>query len=187
MRRVDRSSPVEKRNLRWDVLPVSVPGGLLHAKVAVLLWERSGRIILGSANLTAAGYRRQVEVGLAIDLDEGCAVPKHFLDQVVTELRRLTSLASGPSSGPKGRALVIIDLLATRIEGLGAPRAGRRDLRLALAPARPGVSPLDRLADVWRGGRPLRATWLSPFWDDHVPSAAVEAVQRHLTGRPASR
>lgn len=184
---VDRSSPAEKRNLRWDVLPVNVPGGLLHAKVAVLLWERSGRIILGSANLTAAGYRRQVEVGLAIDLDEGCAVPKHVLDQVVTELRRLTSMASGPASGPKGRAQATIDHLATRIEGLGAPRAGRRDLRLALAPARPGVSPLDRLADVWRGGRPLRATWLSPFWDDHVPAAAVEAVRRHLTGRPASR
>ena len=61
---VDRSSPAEKRNLRWDVLPVGVPGGLLHAKVAALLWERSARIILGSANLTSAGYRRQVELAL---------------------------------------------------------------------------------------------------------------------------
>ena len=56
---IDRSTPAEKRNLRWDLLPVTAPGGLLHAKIAALIWERSARIILGSANLTSAGYRRQ--------------------------------------------------------------------------------------------------------------------------------
>jgi hypothetical protein len=76
---VDRSSPAEKRNLRWDGLPVSVPGGLLHAKAAVLLWERSTRVVLGSANLTGAGYRQQVELALAIDLDEGSGVPSSFV------------------------------------------------------------------------------------------------------------
>src|SRR4051812_25234326 len=60
---VDRSTPVEKRNLRWDVLQVHVPGGLLHAKVALLMWENAARVILGSANLTTAGYRKQVEIG----------------------------------------------------------------------------------------------------------------------------
>ena len=51
---VDRRTPAERRNLRWDVLSVAVPGGLLHAKVAALLWERCARIIVGSANLTSA-------------------------------------------------------------------------------------------------------------------------------------
>ena len=184
---VDRSSPAEKRNLRWDLLPVGVPGGLLHAKVAALLWERSARIILGSANLTSAGYRRQVELALAIDLDEGCRMPRPFIDELVAELRHLVELAPGPASGPKGRAFATVELLAARVEALGLPRTGAANLRLAVAPARPGTTPFDRLGDVWRGGQPLRATVLSPFWDDAVPAPAVEAVRRCLTGRPASR
>ena len=184
---VDRSSPAEKRNLRWDLLPVGVPGGLLHAKVAALLWERSARIILGSANLTSAGYRRQVELALAFDLDDGCRMPGPVIDELVAELRHLVELAPGPASGPKGRALAIVELLAARVEALGLPRTGDADLRLAVAPARPGTSPLDRLGDVWRGGQPLGATVLSPFWDDAVPAPAVEAVRGRLTGRPASR
>ena len=184
---VDRSTPSEKRNLRWDILPVAVPGGLLHAKVAVLLWERTGRIVLGSANLTSAGYRRQVELALAIDLDENCRVPRSVLDDLVSELRHLVGLVSGSISGPKGRALATIDLLDARVQALDLPDAARRDLRLAVAPARPGTSPLDRLPDVWRGAQPLRATMLSPFWDDNVPAPAVEAVRNLLTGRPANR
>lgn len=184
---VDRSSPAETRNLRWDLLPIHVPDGLLHAKVAVLLWERSARIILGSANLTTAGYRRQIELALTIDIDERCEVPKPVLEDLVIELRHVVGLAPGAVSGAKARALATIDNLAVRIEGLKRRSTGGHDVRLAVAPARPGVSPLDRLATVWRGVQPLRATVLSPFWDDQVPAPAVEAVQHCLTGRPASR
>lgn len=158
---VDRSWLAEKRNLRWDLLPVAAPGGLLHAKVAALLWERFTRIILGSANLTSAGYRRQVELSLAIDLDDGCHIPRQILDDLVSELRRLAELVPGPASGPKGRAMGTIDLLARRVAALDLPRAPARDLRLAVAPARPGLCPLDRLGDVWRGAQPLSATVLS--------------------------
>ncbi len=183
---VDRSSPAEKRNLRWDVLPVAVPGGLLHAKVVALLWERSARLVLGSANLTSAGYRRQVELVLAWELDEGCRVPRAVLDGLVSELRGLVDLVPGEPTGPKARAMATLDLLEDRVAGLDLPGSSR-ELRLAAAPARPGTTPLDRLAEVWRGGQPLRATWLSPFWDDAARPPAVEAVKRRLTGRPAHR
>ncbi len=183
---IDRSSPAEKRNLRWDVLPVTVPGGLLHAKVVALLWERSTRLVLGSANLTSAGYRRQVELAFAIDLDDGCGVPRAVLDDLVAELRGLVDLVPGDSTGPKARAMATLHLLEDRVAGLGLPGSSR-ELRLAVAPARPGTTPLDCLADVWRGGQPLRATWLSPFWDEAARPRAVEAVKRRLTGRPAHR
>lgn len=184
---VDRSSSAEKRNLRWDLLPVTVPTGLLHAKVTVLLWERSARVIVGSANLTSAGYRRQVEVALAIDLDDNCAVARSVLDDFLTELGHLTNLAPGSDTGPKARALATIDLLAARVDALDLPSTPARDLRLAVAPARPGVCPLDQLPDVWRGTKPLWATVLSPFWDDVTPAPALEAVRSRLTGRPVSR
>jgi hypothetical protein len=38
--------------LRWDQMAVRVPGGVQHAKVVVLAWERWVRIIVSSANLT---------------------------------------------------------------------------------------------------------------------------------------
>lgn len=183
---IDRSTPAEKRNLRWDLLPVTAPGGLLHAKVAALIWERSARIILGSANLTSAGYRRQVELALAIDLNAECRVARDVIETLVIELRRLVELVPGPVSGPKERALNTVDLLADRVAGLNLPRTGSGDLRLAVAPARPGSSPLDRFGDVWRGAQPLRATLLSPFWDGADPAPAVKAVRGMLTGRPAA-
>ena len=184
---IDRSTRAEKRNLRWDLLPIHAPGGLLHAKVAVLLWARVARVILGSANLTSAGYRRQVEVALALDFDEGCTVPRAVTDAFTTDLRRIAELAAGPATGAKARALATIDLFDERVRSLDLPHANTGDVRLAVAPARPGVSPLDRLPDVWRGSQPLRATVLSPFWDDVVPAPAVDSIRRRLTGRPASR
>ncbi len=185
---VDRSSPSEKRNLRWDVLPVAAPGGLLHAKVAVLLWERHGRVILGSANLTPAGYRRQVELALTVELDDDCRVPRPVLEDLGAELRRLADLVPGATpAGPKGRVIATLDLLSERIAGLDLPSKTGTEMRLAMAPARPGLSPLSRLADVWRGTLPIKATVLSPFWDDTIPAPAVAAVRGLLTGRPASR
>jgi hypothetical protein len=186
---VDRSTGTEKRNLRWDLLSVAVPGGLLHVKVAVLLWERSARIVLGSANLTPAGYRQQVETAIAIEVDEGCRVPRPVLDDLVLELRGLVDLASDDpgDDGPKARAAATVDRFEARVAALSLPANADRNLRLGIAPARPGVTPLDALPSVWRGPQPLWATVLSPFWDDTLPAPAMEAIRGVLTGRPATR
>jgi len=53
--------------LQWDQLPIQVPGGIQHAKVTVLVWERLVRLIVGSANLTRQGYRRNRELFAALD------------------------------------------------------------------------------------------------------------------------
>ena len=184
---IDRSSPAEKRNLRWDVLPVSAPGGLLHAKVAVLVWERAARIVIGSANLTSAGYRRQVETAIAFDLRPDCGLPSQVLEDLIRELRRVVDLVPGPTTGAKARASATIDLLSARIASLDFTSRRSRDLRLAIAASRPGLSPLDKLAEVWRGSQPLHATVLSPFWDGDSPAPALAAVRKLLTGRPAAR
>ena len=53
--------------LRWNQIPVRIPGGIQHSKVVVLAWERCIRVIVGSANLTRKGYRRNREVFAALD------------------------------------------------------------------------------------------------------------------------
>ncbi len=42
------------------------------------------------------------------------------------------------------------------------------------------------MGSVWRGGQPLWATVVSPFWDDAAPAPALAAVRKRLTGRPAN-
>lgn len=184
---VDRSCRAQKRNLRWDLLPVALSGGLLHAKVTVLLWEHYGRVLIGSANLTEPGYRRQIEFALAIELTDGCAVPRPVLDEIVSELRRLVGLVPGPDkAGPRRRASDTVQMLAERVAALDLPTRSSSKVRVAVAPARPGVAPLARYRDVWHGGKPLRATVLSPFWDE-TPSRVPGEIRGLLTGQPAKR
>lgn len=57
-----------EHSLRWDVLPVRIPGGIQHAKLSVLAWSHHIRIIAASANLTEPGYRTNHEVAAVVDL-----------------------------------------------------------------------------------------------------------------------
>lgn len=55
-------------SLRWDVLPVRLPGGdCQHAKISVLAWAGCIRILVSSANLTPTGYRNNQEVAGILD------------------------------------------------------------------------------------------------------------------------
>ena len=66
--------------MRWDQIPVQVPAGILHAKITVLAWERFIRVIVGSANLTRKGYRRNREVFAALDFwNDSQSVPLRVL------------------------------------------------------------------------------------------------------------
>lgn len=181
----DRSAPVHRSTLHWDLLSCKVEGGLLHAKVAVLLWERATRIILGSANLTTAGCRRQIELGLAADLGPQCLFPTEVLKALVDELQAYLALVPGyaPRTAAIARATRTLDLLRQRI---AAQSSRPTSLRVAFAPTSAKTVPLDSLDQAWSGPKPLRAMHLSPFWDSNDPKA-LATVRKLLTGRPASR
>lgn len=181
---VDRSAPVHRSSLHWDLLSCVVPKGLLHAKVCVLLWENATRVILGSANLTAAGYRRQIELGLAVDLGDGCLFPPEVLHAIADELESYLQLVPGHDEkvGAFKRAANTLILFRQRI----AAQPGQRlPVRVAFAPTNETTGALDKLGDVWKGAQPLRATHLSPFWDGK-DRAALEHTKKLLTGRPVS-
>src|SRR3546814_16503223 len=66
---VDRSCVPDTRNLRWDLLPVDLGrGSLLLAKVAVLMWERHTRVLLGADHIPSAGPRRQIQTVTPFDV-----------------------------------------------------------------------------------------------------------------------
>ncbi len=179
----DRSAPVERTSLLWDLLSCRVDGGLLHAKIAVLIWENATRIILGSANLTAAGYRRQIELGHAVDLGPGCLFPAGVLMGIAAELQSYFSLVPGygPGEAVFTRAARTLDLFRERV---AEQRAHHSAVRVAFAPTNAAAEPLDKFGAAWNGRKPLRATHLSPFWDSKDPTA-LDAVRKLLTGHPA--
>lgn len=179
----DRSAPAQRSSLLWDLLSCQVPYGLLHAKVSVLLWQNATRVILGSANLTAAGYRRQIELSLAADLGPVCLFPPDVLTGIADELESYLRLVPGsdPGAAVIERAAETLRLFRQRV---ASQTASRSPVRVAFAPTNSRTRPLDRLPDVWNGPQPVRATHLSPFWDS-ANRAALSAARRLLTGRPA--
>lgn len=181
----DRSAPVQRTSLLWDLLGCKVNTGLLHAKVSLLLWENATRVILGSANLTAAGYRRQIELGLAADLGDQCLFPRDVLTAIANELESYLLLVPGYAAAVPvfTRAANTIALFRQRILLLPAKSTG---VRVAFAPTTDTTGPLDVLSGVWNGPQPLYATHLSPFWDSGDQSA-LNQVRRLLTGRPADK
>ena len=64
----DRRHVARTKTLAWDLLGVPVVNGCCqHAKVSVLAWKRAIRLIVGSANLTEAAYRSNLETFCVFD------------------------------------------------------------------------------------------------------------------------
>lgn len=181
---VDRSAQSERGSLRWDLLPCSVPNGLLHSKVSVLLWEKATRVIVSSANLTPSGYRFNLELALPVDLGPSCLLPRDVLLAVARELESYAQLVPGLGSDTPAaiRLSALLEIFRDRAAAQEQPQ-GR--LVAVAAPTNRRIQPLDLLDEVWKGAKPLDAVQLSPYWDTSDP-AAVEAVSALLTGRPAS-
>jgi hypothetical protein len=186
----DRSTRIEGRNLRWDVLSVEQPGGLMHAKTTVLLWENTTRIIIGSANLTAAGYRYQRELAVAFDLETDRSLSGTFWRDYLTAAVDIVALAPDDliSPGPKQRALDVLRLLEARIDGIQfvrTPQGGS----VHVVRSQPGKSAVKQIEQLIRGPRPRRLVAMSPFWDqeDKGSADAVRALTRlvALTGPAA--
>ena len=95
---VDHREAGIERSLAWDILPVRINGGVMHAKVSLLAWSNVVRLVIGSANLTEPGYRSNLEIFAVLDFTNGGEPP-------VAELRRtLDFLADLLSQTPPGKA-----------------------------------------------------------------------------------
>ena len=166
---VDRSYQAQGRSLRWDILTVGLRGGVQHAKVSLLVWEHAFRVVLGSANLTAAAYRRNVETAIAFDVGQASTTADPVVAELLEALDNLVRRAAGRSDedGPMRRALETVGQASARLGAPSGTARRRRDpVRAAAAVARPGKPVLTELERVWSGGtRPSRATVMSPFFD----------------------
>jgi hypothetical protein len=186
----DRSLNPDSRSLRWDILGVGAPTGVMHAKVAILVWENVVRAIVSSANLSEHAFRRSIELAVAFDADPGMEVWKDVFDDLFGGVESILSHAPGVgrTTGPRARALEILGRARDRVASFDPPDRPRRGSpRLAVVMPNPGADALDGLMRTWSGGPPRWATIMSPYFDGaDAPSRAAERLVAVLAKRQAS-
>ena len=194
---VDQSrSDSTQSTMRWDQIPVRVPAGILHAKITVLAWERFLRVLIGSANLTRRGYRRNREVFSALDFWNGPeSVPLRVLRDTLDLLD--VTLDWGRVAPPvRERTSETIDRVRQAVRSwTAAPTefTAREFPRVALAathPANGRVSARSTLAEIvslWSNRRATSISVVTPFVGQHKPRDSNDAVIDKLMELPRSR
>lgn len=170
---VDSSKVSPDRSLRWDLLPVRLPGGgILHAKVSLLVWENLVRVLIGSANLTEPGYRQHYELVGALDFVPDGEMPRALLDSVLEFLRRVRVLAPGSDRiGQPGPQRALDDFLSDtrkRVDLWVFPDRQKSKGSVAFVPIFPGEATLfESAAELFPARVGAVAAWvLSPFYND---------------------
>ena len=184
---VDQHNCKGTRSLRWDLHPARI-SGILHAKISLLCWAHWIRLIVGSANLTEDGYRRNQEVFGVLDYYDRSESPNHVLTDTIAYLREVMRASQ---TGEGNSAAKRWDAFLDRVQGKAAAwqesagEHGRRQLRVSALLTGPGKADVFmQLGDIWPAGSPPHtAKVLSPFFDppgaENRPAKAIwKAVRK---------
>ena len=171
---VDRMHADGSASPRWAVISVRPPRGIFHAKISLLAWHGWIRLIIGSANLTEPGYRKNQEVFSVLDFHEGGTVPLNLLTESLDFLAQILSFCPGSpnDAGPKSRLVTFLrDVRNSSSRWTTKPLGIWESAQVAtvfLGPAEGfDGSVLGRLGQMVRdrGGPAHSASVLSPFFD----------------------
>jgi len=190
---VDQAHAHGTHTLRWDLLSARVPGGILHAKVSVLVWAAHVRVIVASANLTEPGYRSNREIFGVLNYYEGGTAPLSVLHELLSFLAQTARQCVEPSSA-RERWADVLKLARIKAQSWGSEQPGM--VRAVLS----GLGQADTLTqlskDVWPLKRPPTFARVgSPFFDlnpgDNAPARRlwelldqrIAEVQWEVAGR----
>ena len=192
------------RNLRWDLLAARLPG-IQHAKVSLLVWTNHVRLIIGSANLTEDGYRRNLEVYGVLDFFTGSPSPIQLLMDTTAFLGRIVQFSASPSgteSPSMKRWNGLLERVTSQCVDWGTTSNAFKGAAILVQALfiEPNLetqkSCFNQLQKLWPGGSPpITANVVSPFFDPpeatNQPAAEMldllrkrgdVAVGYHVTG-----
>lgn len=166
---VDRDHCRGRRCLRWDLLGArhGSRGGILHAKIVLLVWSNAMRLIVGSANLTETGYRRNRELYSVLDLPERRASCGQAFRDALNYLGIVVELCGAPELPAVARWREVLADAERRLDRLPAEAAAQGDSIgfVGLSPGRPSLFTLLRSAWEEQGGTCRSIEVISPFFD----------------------
>lgn len=160
--------------LRWDQVPIAVPGSqsIQHSKITVLAWEKLIRLIVGSANITRPGYRRNREVFAALDFyDDAKSPPRRLIKDSLALLEGILNWARVPAATQE-RTRETISLIRDKLVGWPAmseefrPREQPRVSVIVTCPAidrEEARSALNGVAEKWGSRSVSQLTVVTPF------------------------
>ena len=192
---VDASHCKGDRSLRWDLLDARVPHAILHAKISLLCWRNLVRVVIGSANLTEDGFRRNREIYGVIDYQPGGDAPRAFLNAIVDYLREAVGYAVSGEDEPvpairRWTVLLETVLAYSRHWDTTPSAAGKKAVlidAILTGPGRP--SAFEQFAALWpEGAPPSDAVVTSPFFDSPgSPNRPAQEPWALLKKRGAAR
>lgn len=159
---VDRRHASGAHNLRWDLLGAQPPpGACFHPKVALLLWSEKLRLLVGSANLTEQGYRRNREVVGMLEYSPSAPGPRECLDGALGFLRAVADRA--PAGGGRDRWIDLVVEAGQRSAGWAIPDTGVSFCSVGAGDDEELLTRVDRLLP---SDSPPDSAWVvSPFFD----------------------
>ena len=168
-----------RRSLRWDLLAARPASGVMHAKISLMAWSNHVRVIVGSANLSNEGYRRNQECVAPLEFGDAFA-DRGLLDPLLAFLRELLSLTKGPA---RQRAEQLLQWVDQRLPRHASPGKGLQRRVLLVGPGRPNL--FEQLRQILPDGAPPgEAHVVSPFFD---PKLRETGPERTLWGMMKQR
>lgn len=167
---VDQHHASGSRSLRWDLIAARPRRGIMHAKIALLAWERKIRVIVGSANLTPDAYRRNHECLGVVDFTATSA-DRSLLVPLVEFLHQVLETTAGAA---RDRARDLLAWVSDRPWQTPVSPRGIQRKWIFTSPDQP-TSALDQLAQTLPG-RSDEVHVVSPFFDREPRRAGPERV-----------
>lgn len=174
-----RGSPTAKRSSP-QIDPLPILGRKLHAKITLLMWVRLAqgageravrrvRLVLGSANLTRAGFRENYECVVSLDFGDRNSPRRSVLEDAI---RFIGSIGAGGNSPTLARQLGEFQAFAATVPA----NSQAKNQPIDFVSADTAMQILRKEWDALDGTRPNSVTVVSPFWPEG--STAAQAMKR---------
>ncbi len=186
---VDEAFGKQLRNLRWDLIPVRLQQGIQHSKISVLYWENHLRILVGSANLTVPGYRKNQELVAVLDLVENNLQNKASIIVILDFLVELLQNADQALASINDRSVGFLQRARVYANSFPDTTTSSRNIpyqsfALITGPGKPNF--FEQANKIWqeRVGNvgPDLADIISPFFDpsekDNIPAKKLCEIMR---------
>lgn len=173
---VDKDHCRGVRSPRWDLLCArgGNRGGILHAKLSLLVWARAARLIVASANLTLSGYRKNREVFACLGAGEDQPLARTAWKDALDYMDTILALGGEPNHPAVTRARDVIAEARMRVKAV-SKSAAEPDVSTQFIGIGPGRSDLfKQVKNHWReAAGPVDDIYaISPFYDPDPKDAA---------------